>query len=330
MRRLVASALALGVVVAAGYAYASTPEPTTPQEWCRVVDLASGDEVTVPCHRDPTTTTTTTEAPTTTTTTTVEPTTTTQPPVSGDGFVETFDGNSGFDRFRRGVYHRDGHSGGTWLGDHDLACGGPDTTRTLDADNADDSFYTCRDHLMTSVGPVSMYSIAWFSPDQTFSDETVVSWDVNSTNLGPRQWVEIMLIPVDGPDLTCISWLPCGDDVRGYPSDAIVLAAIGQGKPTLTVGGDTNALTSKKLCKGDQAYVLDAEGCASKMIRRNWSITDNGDGTLTVRFLDNVWTQPGSFPDVPWKVVFKDHSYTPDKDGKPIGYTWHWDSVSVN
>jgi hypothetical protein len=37
----------------------------------------------------------------------------------------------------------------------------------------------------------------------------------------------------------------------------------------------------------------------------------------------------GSFPDEPWRVVFKDHNYTPDKDAIPIGHTWHWDNIVI-
>jgi len=257
--------------------------------------------------------------PTSSTTEAVEP--------SGSGFVVNFDGNTGLDRFRTGVYHRDQpNRSKTWPGDHDPNCGPPTSSRTLTAADPADSFYLCRDHMMTSVGHVSAYSIAWLSPKQTFTDETRVSWDVNVTDLGGRQWWEVMLIPVDGPELTCISWLPCGSEVRGYPTDAVIVSngPFGSGKPNLTVGGDTNALTFKKICDD-----LDPEGCASKATRRTWSLTDNSDGTLTVTFGEHTWTAPGAFPDGEWKVVLKDHSYTPDKDGIPSGYTWHWDNIIV-
>ena len=41
----------------------------------------------------------------------------------------------------------------------------------------------CRDHLMTSIGDTAGYSTGWFSPKQTFTNATKVSWDVNITNL---------------------------------------------------------------------------------------------------------------------------------------------------
>ena len=58
-------------------------------------------------------------------------------------------------------------------------------------------------------------------------------------------------------------------------------------------------------------------------------VTDNQDGTLTVTFGEHAWTSAGAFPDGEWKVVLKDHSYTPDKDGVPSGYTWHWDDIII-
>ena len=62
---------------------------------------------------------------------------------------------------------------------------------------------------------------------------------------------------------------------------------------------------------------------------------DNGDGTVTWSVLptkDGLFsdrkTVPGSFPDE-FVVVFKDHNYTPTKDGPPVGFTWHWDDIEI-
>ncbi|MEX2626171.1 MAG: hypothetical protein WD225_04770 [Ilumatobacteraceae bacterium] len=263
------------------------------------------------------------------------------PSVGGDGFVESFDGNGGRDRFRSGVFHRDVDANGaemgprgasTWTGDHAHAgdvsgdeCGSPDTQRLIDKVDRSDAVYVCREHLMTSMGNVDGYSIVWFSPDATFSDHDTVAWDVNSTYLGERQWVEVMVVPADGPDLTCVEGIPC--DVPSYPSDAVVVGIAGPWGSGVRVNGSDAETTWQPLCGGD--YPLDPEGCASKPIRRSWSLTDEGDGTMTLRFLDNAWRITGSFPDEPWKVVFKDHNYTPDKDGPVAGHTWHWDNIAI-
>jgi hypothetical protein len=183
----------------------------------------------------------------------------------------------------------------------------------------------CRDHLMTSMGHVDGYSIAWFSPDRIFNGQTRVAWEVNVTDLMARQWFEVMIVAADGPDTTCIEWLPC--DLPHYPSDAVV---VGNGPGSgvhVTANGSGRETTWQPIC-GD--YAIDPEGCASKEIRRPWSVTDNRNGTITVNFNGRQWTVPGSFPTGDWKVVFKSHNYTSDKDGVPVGHTWHWDNIVVS
>ena len=83
----------------------------------------------------------------------------------------------------------------SWTGDHDLNCGTPDTQRTIQRAKPSDSFYMCRDHMMTSIGDTSGYSTGWFTPKQTFTGATQVSWDVNVTDLKARQWWEVAIVP---------------------------------------------------------------------------------------------------------------------------------------
>lgn len=269
-------------------------------------------------------------------------------PAAGD-FVEVFDGNAGLDRFRSGVFHRDVDGAGfalgeagerTWAGDHAPApqahdhehqegdaddCGPPETPRELDKADRGSAVYVCREHLMTSMGDVDFYSIVWFSPDAVFDDQDTVAWEVNSTYLGERQWVEVMIAGADDPDLTCAEGLPC--DVDPYPPDAVVIGIGGPWGSGVKVDGSNEHTTWQPLCGGE--YALDPEGCGSKRIRRPWSLTDHRDGTMTLRFIDHEWVVPGGFPEAPWKVVFKDHNYTPDKDGAVAGHTWHWDDIAV-
>jgi hypothetical protein len=253
------------------------------------------------------------------------------PPPSGL-FVETFDNNGGLQRFATGVFHRSGANHDkttTWPGDHNLACEGPETSRTLNAASDSNLFYMCKDHLMTSVGHVDAYSVAWFSPNRTFSaaSASTVAWDVNVTDLGGRKWWEVGIVPAnwysgvpDCPLCSVISFLEEPAHLPGNPSGGVVFSA-GISKPKIN---DTD-LTWQNMCG---ANALDPEGCASKAIRRTFSITDNRNGTVTARFLDNTWTVPGSFPDQ-FKVVFKDHNYTPLKEGPIQGFTWHWDNIVV-
>lgn len=250
-----------------------------------------------------------------------------------------------------GVYHRgpdsrpsyDADTGGSWTGDHDLNCGDPSTQRRLSTGRNDpqptrvaNSIYTCRDHIMTSMGQVDGYSIVWFSPDanrdkqpDTFSGARTVSWDVNVTDLLGRQWWEISIVPVGAPYLATVDWMAQVAEIPAYDPRTVV---VGNGPLGREVNITTNAQQrytnwQKNIC--DRDYPLDREGCASKAIRRPFSITDNGNGTLTVQY-GGMFTQtvPGSFPSQ-FQVFFKDHNYTPDKDGTPQGHTWHWDNIIV-
>jgi hypothetical protein len=255
-------------------------------------------------------------------------------------FVETFTSNTGLERFDTGIYHRGDNANGvsawpgaaTWPGDHDLNCGAPDTTqRTIHRANKSESFYLCRDHLMTSIGDTDGYSTGWFEPRQTFSNVTQVSWDANVTDLGGRQWWEMSIVPASfnsgvptcphcsaHPDVASVAGLP------SYPTGSTVISTIARGLHVSTDGVD------RRVAEHYQIRNFDPEAAASKSIRRPFSVTDNRNGTLTVNFGGfRTFTVPGAFPAGAFRVVFKDHNYTPDKDGIPIGYTWHWDNIAI-
>jgi hypothetical protein len=284
-------------------------------------------------------------------------------PVGGAGdFVVTFDGNAGGERLRQGVYHRDIGSqelgsapviwgdgnafhGGSWTGDHDMACGDPTTQRPLKSESFSGSAatnwkrpvdfhltevqYACRDHWMTSMGQTDAYSILWFAPNQRFSraGQRTVSWDVNVTDLGDRQWWEVSIVPVGGKFLATVDWMADTAGIDAYDSRSVIIGNGPLGNTVnITTEGDSQYTGWRPVC-GQSA--LGGGDCASKANRRTFSITDNGNGTLTVNY-GGYFTQtvPGQFPDQ-FEVYFKAHNYTPDKDGKPAGYTWHWDNIII-
>lgn len=322
-------------------------------------DLLVGQGVFIPpaCRVPATTTTTvptttTTTVPPTTTTTTVPPTTTsTTVAAPTAGYLENFNGLS-FAKFqadwRYGVYHRDNSFSAqpSWPADHAFIgtagdCTTPEQTHEAHRSNPAESFYICGSvngnpaagHLMTSTGDTSPYSITWFTPKRTFTTEDTVSWDVNVTDLGTRQWWEVMLVPASSPDLACEHFFPCGLPHEGYAADSLVVA---NNNRFLRLGVDDGGWKVPGQWFGlcDTFNGLDPAGCASKAIRRSFELTDNHNGTVTLTYSAGTvemysWTMAGSFPAAPWKVVFKDHDYTPIKDGPVVGYTWHWDNVEV-
>jgi hypothetical protein len=132
-----------------------------------------------------------------------------------------------------------------------------------------------------------------------------------------------MIVPASSPDVAAVDWLAGTANLPDYPSSAIVF---GNGP----VGGTLAAFSNNTNRVFGSVCSIDPEGCDSKVLRRPFSITDNGNGTITFQFNSFAQTVPGSFPSGDFKVMFKDHNYTPDKDGTPVGHTWHWDNIVVD
>ena len=333
----------------------TTVAPTTTQAPTTTTTVPPTTTTTTVAPTLPPTTTTTTVAPTTTTTTvaptttttTVAPTTTLPPQTSG--FVETFsDGEGWRDRFDREVHHRGDHDNPPnppestpWNGDHDVDCGGAETSRSVTASDRESSFYACVNHMMTTMGDVDGYSVVSFAPKQTFATVSRVCWDQNVTDLGGRQWTEVVITPASylvGKELSHVN--PDFEGVDDTPTH----------HTTGTVG-----VKIMQDYDGFRAYVSrqprafhpwtgnDATGFESRMIRRQHCLTENANGTLTMsidRGAGGIWSAsfPGQFPDNA-RVVFEDHNYTPDKDGEACRttgslsgcrYTWHWDNIIID
>lgn len=334
-----------------------TPTPNTP---C----LRSGTRVLRPSNQPTsvcTPATTTTQAPTTTRPTTTSSSTTTRPPTTtsapsttsaptGGDFVATFSEASDLDRLDWGLYNRDTFlvAQTQWQADHsdmggDHHCGNPLTTSRTAHRDTDEWFFYCRTiegnaeasgHIMTSVGDISGYSTAYVEPTQVFnaSDTSFVSWDVNITDLKARKWWEVSIVPASFnsgeptcPHCSVISWLsPSPAGLPAYPAGSIV---VGKGP----FGNDARVWsngTSYRPLGYTTTVQADPEASASKAIRRTFTITDNRNDTITITYLGRTFTYSGEFPDQ-FRVVFKDHSYTPNKDGVPQGTTWHWDNIVV-
>ncbi len=295
-------------------------------------------------------TTTTTLAPTTTIPTTTTVVTPRRPPEML--FFEDFEDPSSLAALDAAVYHRDDHlvASLAWEGDHPIA--GPDDqcgpaeekrfiTRGLREEGFnDDWIYRCASdgdlidaHLMTSIGDTSGYSIGAFSPAQIFENVTEVSWDVNITYLGARQFTEVLIIPVENFDLEglpCImEWLPC--ETPTMADVGAVGASFMNHELHISDSGDRERHWATW---GTEDLNYDDEALTSVGILRKHFIRDNGDGTVVfgIQQPDDSFfefTHTGSFPEGPVRVAFTDHNHTPDKDEPPIGHTWHWDNLTV-
>ena len=289
------------------------------------------------------------------------------PTVVGARFVETFDGNRGLDRFRYGVYHRgvgyheagtpvpsgidnNASAAGVWTGDHDLACGPPDTQRVLRSDfrqdtsgangwkpwidfHTEDLVYACRDHIMSSMGDIAAYSVLWFSPDMVFADVGAVSFDVNLTDLGDRKWWKVGVVS-DALFNSSYTAGYAGLRVPGFLVSDVGSADLrgglaGSDRLLATWSGGASAGYPGAMKIGETRVNCSFNAGSDKMTRFPVSLVDNNNGTVTFTVAGSSCTTAGAFPGCPCRVVFYDHNYTPDKDGIPIGHTWHWDNIIV-
>jgi hypothetical protein len=181
---------------------------------------------------------------------------------------------------------------------------------------------------MSSMGDVDGYSITWFSPAHSFRGgfHKSVSWDVNVTDLGGRQWWEVSIVPVGAKFPATGHSLAGTANVSEYDTGAIVIGSSPGSGVNITTNRINRYQDWRPLCG---RHGLDPKGCESKMIRRPFSVSDNQNGSVTVGY-GNILsiTVPGVFPRE-FEVYFEGHGYTPDKDAKPVGHTWHWDSIRV-
>ncbi len=253
------------------------------------------------------------------------------PPPAGALFSENFAGNTGLGRFATGVFHRDDTlvTQTSWHGDHDMNCGSPATSRTIHRSAPTETFYHCKDHLMTSVGDTSGYSVAWFSPNQTFATVREVCWSVNLTNLGSRQWWKVAVLSTSAPNVMSEVAASELSGITGSDRAVASWGGVGGWKGKMRIGE----------ARMDW-YSFDAGD--DKATRYPACFRDNGNGTLTFTMTGpkdggavatESYTTSGRFPAGPVKVVFQDHNYTPTKSdngvGTPIGYTWHWDDIVI-
>lgn len=294
-------------------------------------------------------------------------------------YMNDFSSVNAMNSLQTGVQHRDSYlvTDQSWPGDHvptgGVNCSGPEERRTIQRSNPEDSIYMCHPggnpdlgHLMTSIGDTSGYSWAWFMPDQVFNSVTEVRWDVNITDLGNRQFTEVMIIPASNwvvdptpfdtydsgiaslPCLQRIFQFPCVDQAPAY-SDWNAIGTSSFNGDLIIATQDGREVSRSGAPASDPARTDIRE-------RRTHFFRDNLNGTVTLgqeqadgSFL-TITTQ-GSFPSGNVRVVFKDHNYTPNKSESGfarcaaagvgnafhgsgglndcVSYTWHWDDITV-
>lgn len=314
--------------------YCNPPPPTTTttSTTTTVVPTSTSTSTTIPA-------TTTTVAPTTTTTTL---------PGGSTSFVADFATSSDFyDRFDREVHFRanDYDHAATFHGDHNEACAGPTTGRTIHLDSSVNAevFYWCAPagpdtgHVMDAMGPAGFgYSIVTFKPKESFTGVDKICINVNNTDLGGDNWWEMSIIPkatydANAPRLDYVTALArdIDDTALSFPSSSFVFQVNDnkirayQGMNELVFDwfqwSTTDRATRFQHCMTDNH---DGFITLSRQVGATSSEAPGGVRTLTVR---------GSFPQGPAVVLFQHSIYDPPKHGSgPTQTTFHWDHVLIN
>ena len=193
----------------------------------------------------------------------------------------------------------------------------------------------CADHVMSSVGDTSGYSVTWMSPAQTFPTVTEVDFDVNLTDLGTRQWWKVGVVS-EAKYNTVYHGACCyaapgflasdvgASDLPGSLATTSVLYATWSGGASAGYPGG-----HMKIGNTNVGAATGSIGANDKATRYAVSLKDNPNNTLTFTVAGQSATINGTFPTCPCRVILTGHAYRPDKDGIPVGHTWHWDNIIV-
>ena len=287
-------------------------------------------------------------------------------PTSAWAFEETFDGDPAAPsqdllptNFDYAVTHRSHPKDHfdpypAFLADHADNCAGPNpeiiplpqhlvtTRQDSNGTNPDDSFFICKNHMMSSMGQAGPYSVSAFWPKQefNFADGGVLEFEVNINDAHDvRSWWEVMIVPRDqlrvasGPQDSPIS--------ERYPDDHIVLD-FRRNVRTVKVASEELAQTGQAIDETQWGQYREAwwrdlyefdPALDDRRERRTMRISfepqrilwgiETEDGTFDEWSVD----VPGGLPFDQGLVLFKTHAYNPVKDGNTDTYTFHWDNI---
>jgi hypothetical protein len=298
-----------------------------------------------------TTTTTTQPASTTSTSSTSSTTTTTTPPPSGVQFFEDFSTNQS-GRFDWRLQTTVEPPQGSFLGEHDPACHGPTTFRTVvqpslqwgtsytnvDVSNSQLIWWCAPSgdpasgHMMTGLDTGSIATLS-FIPKQTFTNVTKVCWDQNMNNLGEGKWINVFVIPAAQYS---------GDPAYGAASaDKNTPGAIPQNPPAGTVDFTwlRGSIQANKWNTGGYVGTMDVwmsneRGMATESASRFTICLDSGANRVTIERpigVTDTYALGTQFPTGAARVIFQDASYNPTKHGGgEQSLTWHWDNITIS
>lgn len=255
-----------------------------------------------------------------------------------------------------------------------INCTAPEQTRQQTRKNPKAHVYQCLPggkpelgHQMAFAMDTSGYGFAGALPDKVFEGVTEVSVDINTTNAGARNFVEVKIIPANKVflnGLPCVPDFPCNqgwdyNDIGGVgaSTDSTLGTGLTIATPIRPDGYHFDNFNARQLNNGDTEYQSCefSEGFCFHVrthetntgIRKRFKhiFRDNGDGTLAFGIENEgghfSWVNaPGAFPSGSVRVMIAFHNYIGTKGGdgpgangnvspSKGGFTWHWDELEV-
>jgi hypothetical protein len=189
--------------------------------------------------------------------------------------------------------------------DHGPDCAGPApptpaqhpvvTTHTSNGADPDQSFFICREHMMSAMGEVEGYSVTafWTRQEFDFADGGTLEFDVNLNDGHPRSWWEILITPREQMKFGAArEWLPIDET---YPRDRIVLDFSPSSRRAIAVGSGVVAPGGWRFNDGDWRFIDPADpalddrrirGAATRMCQRvvvGWLLGQGSRGAVRSR-----------------------------------------------
>ncbi len=235
----------------------------------------------------------------------------------------------------------------SYRADHGPDCAGPappvpamhdvTTSHFSSGEEPDESFFICKNHMMSSMGDVSGYSVTSFWPRQEFdfANGGVVEFEVNVNENPGRFWWEVLITPREQlkPGSAENFW-PI-DEI--YPLDRIRFSWLPDGKRRIGVGTVQHApegwLVNETYWKTPRYLNPNDPAVTDRRIRRTMRLSiENSIIHWDLELADGSFdrysvTVPAGLPFSRGLVLFKTHAYTPHKDGNFEFTTWHWDNI---
>lgn len=232
-----------------------------------------------------------------------------------------------------------------FTGDHDRACNGPDTTRTIDVANREDFFWHCAPggaatgHLMTGYN-TGGYAVVSFAVGRPFTNVARVCWDINLTDESGGRWANMVLVDEAlyqrfAPRLDYVA--PEFNDPGG-PGDFNIQAGDHGGAGDIfglkSFRGQLEVYRDASILWANGSFFPEFQAITDKATRYQHCVERVPGGTRITQqtpFGPRVYTAPASMPTGTVRVLFQDEMYDPPKrDGyAPNKVTWHFDNILV-